>query len=223
VHCETSTGVLNDVAALGDVCARRDVRLVLDCISSIGTIPVDLSGVHLASCASGKGLASYPGLSMVLHRHEAVPAPTALPRYLDLGFWAAEDGVPFTQSSNLVLALETALARARARPAERFARIADSAAALRRGLRDAGFRIVADDAHASPAVTTIALPSDVDSADVGRRMERRGFALSCHSGYLMKRNWVQACLMGEWDDDALARLPAALAECRRDAGRQPFA
>jgi aspartate aminotransferase-like enzyme/predicted N-acetyltransferase YhbS len=221
VHCETSTGVLNDAAALGDVCARRDVRLALDCISSIGTTPVDLSDVHLASCASGKGLGAYPGLSMVLHRHEPAPAPTALPRYLDLGFWAAEDGVPFTQSSNLVLALEAALARAR--PAERFARIAAAAAALRRGLRDAGFRIVADDAHASPAVTTVALPADVDSTDVGRRMERRGFALSCHSGYLKNRNWVQACLMGEWDDDALARLPAALAECCGDVRRQPFA
>jgi aspartate aminotransferase-like enzyme/GNAT superfamily N-acetyltransferase len=220
-HCETSTGVLNDVAAIAEVCARRDVRLCLDCISSVGTVPVDLAGVHLATCASGKGLAAFPGLSMVLHHHEVAPAPTALPRYLDLGFWAAEDGVPFTQSSNLVFALEAALARAR--PAERFARIAAAAAALRRGLRVAGFRIVADDAHASPAVTTVALPSDVDSADVGRRMEARGFALSCNSGYLKRRNWVQACLMGDWDDAALARLPSALAASCGDAGRQPFA
>ena len=39
-------------------------------ISSVGTMPVSLEGVWLASCASGKGLRSYPGLSMVFYNHE---------------------------------------------------------------------------------------------------------------------------------------------------------
>ena len=56
VHCETSTGVLNDLGTIKEICAVRDIRLSMDCISSIGTVPVDLRGVHLASCVSGKGL-----------------------------------------------------------------------------------------------------------------------------------------------------------------------
>jgi len=64
-HCETSSGVLNDLPRLGALCSEFQVKLCLDCISSIGTIPVDLTGVYLASCASGKGLRAYPGLSMV--------------------------------------------------------------------------------------------------------------------------------------------------------------
>ncbi|MCI0482808.1 MAG: GNAT family N-acetyltransferase, partial [Candidatus Dadabacteria bacterium] len=63
VHSETSTGVLNDAGALGEVCAERGVSLCLDCISSLGTVPLDLTGVFMATGASGKGLRSYPGLS----------------------------------------------------------------------------------------------------------------------------------------------------------------
>ena len=178
--------------------------------SANAAIPVDLSGVHLASGVSGKGLASYPGLSMVFHHHEVKPAPAQLPRYLDLGFWAAENGIPFTQSSNLVHALEAALLRRKW--TERFERLAAASAQLRPALRAAGFGIVAPDSHESPAVVTVELPAGTDSGLVGRLMEERGFVLSCHSGYLRRRTWIQACLMGEWEDDGLTRLPSALAE-----------
>ena len=49
-------------------------------------MPVDLTGVYLASGSSGKGLRAYPGLSMVFYHHEVAPAPDKLPRYLDLGY-----------------------------------------------------------------------------------------------------------------------------------------
>ncbi|MDQ4077371.1 MAG: aminotransferase class V-fold PLP-dependent enzyme, partial [Chloroflexota bacterium] len=104
VHCETSSGILNDVSLLQHLCFERDILLCLDCISSLGTISIDLSHVYLASGASGKGLRAFPGLSMVFYNHEVSPAPDALPRSLDLGLYASYDGVPFTISSNLLYA-----------------------------------------------------------------------------------------------------------------------
>src|SRR5581483_2736838 len=83
-HCETSTGVLNDLATLKALCAEFEVKLCLDCISSIGTVPVDLTGVFLVAGSSGKGLRGYPGVSMVFYHHDAVPEPERLPRYFDL-------------------------------------------------------------------------------------------------------------------------------------------
>src|SRR5262249_4669348 len=44
VHCETSTGVLNDLDALKAMCAEYQTKLCMDSISSIGTVPVDLQG-----------------------------------------------------------------------------------------------------------------------------------------------------------------------------------
>jgi aspartate aminotransferase-like enzyme len=210
VHCETSTGVLNDVAMLQAICADRGLRLCLDCISSIGAVPVDLADVYLASGVSGKGLGSFPGLAMVFYNHAVEPAPRALPRYLDLGLYAASDGIPFTHSSNLVSALRTAL------QTDESTTISDTVRAhssdLRMRLRELGFDIVADDAHASPAVTTIALPRHVNSEYIGARLREAGYLLSYESTYLVKRNWIQVCLMGEYEPERLGRLPDLLYE-----------
>lgn len=197
VHCETSTGVLNDLERLKSL----GKRLYLDCISSIGTVPVDLSGVRLASGVSGKGLGSFAGISMVFHDHEILPSPN-LPRYLDLGCYAE---VPYTVCSNLVAALHAALDRP-----ERLSRIADLASWLRAELREQGLHILAPDAHASPAVITLVLP--VDSCRVGRALEERGYELSWASAYLRERNWIQVCLMGEHGREDLEPLPRLLSE-----------
>ena len=81
-HCETSSGVLNDLTALKSLCAARGVRLCVDSISTVGTLPVDLRGVFMATATSGKGLRGYPGLALVFHHHELKPAPEELPRHL---------------------------------------------------------------------------------------------------------------------------------------------
>jgi aspartate aminotransferase-like enzyme len=209
-HCETSTGILNELDTLKQLCAAKGVKLCLDCISSIGTVPVDLTGVHLASCVSGKALASYPGLSMVFYHHELAPAPKSLPRYLDLGYYAAQAGIPFTHSSNLIFALQTALNRIDW--PEKFAQIAEVGGWLRGRLREVGLQIVAPDAHAAPAVVTIALPSDVSSKTIGGLLKRAGCLLSYNSGYLLQRNWIQICLMGEWPREHLETLPDMIAD-----------
>ncbi len=217
VHCETSTGVLNDLAGLKALAAEHGVKLALDCVSSIGAGAVDLRGVYLASCVSGKALASYPGLSMVFHHHELAPAPARLARYLDLGLYAGQGGVPFTTSSNLLYALQAALRRVDW-PA-RFRAVAAAGSRLRGRLRGTGLRIVAPEAHAAPAVVTLELPPEADSGTVGRQLGAAGYLLSCDSGYLRQRNWIQVCLMGEWLREALERLPEVLAGlCAQSAG-----
>jgi hypothetical protein len=89
--CETSTGMLNAIEARGVEAGaglrQRDRRGAARSLH-----------VWLASGASGKALASYPGLSFVFYQ-SALPANG--PRYLDLELYA-RDGVPFTHSSNLI-------------------------------------------------------------------------------------------------------------------------
>ena len=48
---------------------------------------------------------------MVFYHHEIAPAPDRLPRYLDLGYYAEQEGIPFTFSSNLLHALHAAVRR----------------------------------------------------------------------------------------------------------------
>jgi aspartate aminotransferase-like enzyme len=196
VHCETSTGVLNDLEALKDLCRKHGARLCLDAISSLGTVPVDLGGVFLASGSSGKALRSFAGVSMVFHHHDVRPAPEKLARYLDLGYYHRQDGVPFTFLSNLVTALHTAIVDVDWD--RRFEEIADCSEELRRRLRAKGFELLGAGARTSPAVITIALPPEINSVRFGDAMEASGWLLSCNSEYLRRRNWVQICLMGEF-------------------------
>ena len=207
-HCETSTGVLNDLDMLKRLCGEFQARLCLDGISSIGTLAVDLRGVYLATAASGKGLRAYPGISMVFYHHEAAPAPQALPRYLDLGCYAANQGIPFTFSSNLLHALHAALRRVHWE--QRFAELAERSAWLRARLCELGFDLVGSDTRTSPAVLTIALPEQLNSVKIGGLMQESGYLLSCNSEYLRRRNWIQISLMGECAKEKLVSLLNAL-------------
>ena len=209
-HCETSTGVMNDLAGLKQICAENEVKLCLDCISSIGTTPVNLRGVYLASCVSGKGLAAFPGLSMVFYNHTLTSAPKTLPRYLDLGFYAANDGVPFTHSSNMLKALQAALRRPSWQ--KRFEELAETCAWLRTQLRGAGFHVVAGEAISSSAVVTLALPLEVSARMVGDKLQEAGYLLSYASEYLLRHNWIQICLMGECSRDALQPVIGKMVE-----------
>jgi len=207
-HCETSTGVLNDLATLKELCTPRGVKLCLDCISSLGVVAVDLTGVYLASGASGKGLRSYPGLSMVFYHHEIAPAPTQLPRYLDLGIYAQEQGIPFTFSSNLLHALHAAVRRVDW--PKRFADVTALSSVLKARLLDLGFNLLGVDAATSPAVFTVALPEETNSVQLGDALHEVGYLLSYNSEYLRRKNYLQICLMGECTQEKVVSLLNAL-------------
>lgn len=218
VHCETATGILNDQARLEALCCRHHLRLCLDCTSSLGTVAVDLSGVYLASSVSGKGLASLPGVSLVFSNHP-VAADNRLPRYLDLGYYRQNEGVPFTQSSNLVAALRQALDDLQ--PEERFATLRQLSARLRRQLEAFGFVLLGAVHDCSPAVISIVLPESFSSLHIGTEMESRGWLLSFRSGYLLERNIIQICLMGSVTEEQCQQMVGAFAEIAAGGFRVP--
>ena len=193
-HCETSTGVLNDIEMYQDVCDEHEVKLCLDCISSLGTVPVDLSRVYLASGTSGKGLASISGLSMVFHNHTLESAPDDLPCVLDLGNYQEHEGIPFTIQSNLVYALLAALQSHDWD--KRFEDVRGWSRTIRRKLAEIDAPILAPDSCAMPAVVTIALPEIHSSSSIGDKLKEHGILISYRSNYLLERNWIQACMMG---------------------------
>ena len=203
VHHETSTGVLNPLEDLRALAARLGLHLCCDCISSVGAMPVDLRGVHLATTASGKGLGSYPGLSMVFHAYQVRPEVDRLPGYLDLGHWAAQQSVPHTHSSNLVFALGEAVRQA---TPGRMAVIAENARWLRHELRTRGFSLVAPEHAASPGIVTLALDEGMSAAELGEELDMRGYWLNYRSQYLLARNWIQASLLGNPDRSSLEKL-----------------
>lgn len=218
VHSETSTGVLNNIDTLKSVCAARGVELCLDCISSLGTVALDLAGVRMATGTSGKGLRSYAGLSFVFHGEAAAPSSGNLPRYLDLSLYEESQGPPFTVSSNMLYALREALV-GEAEWNSRYGSIRDLSALVRLRLREAGLHVVAPEGHESPALVTIVLPGEVPSGELGPELEKSGYFLNWRSPYLVRRNWMQIALMGEYDASAVSRFLDVFTEAARPRRR----
>lgn len=209
VHHETSTGVLNFLAHATRSCNARGVKLAVDCVSSVGLVPLDLSAVHLATTVSGKALASAPGLSMVFHRDEPERART--PRYLDLALYATAEGVPFTMPSQQLAALRIAVERAQQLD---FERVRALSSRVRQALRALGARLVARDEDAAPGIVTFVPPDGRNAASLGETLASAGFALSYRSAYLRERNWIQIALMGECGEEKVQRLLQAICDSR---------
>jgi aspartate aminotransferase-like enzyme len=159
---------------------------------------------------------------MVFYNHDIAPAPDRLPRYLDLGYYAEEEGTPFTFSSNLLHALHAAVKRVNWE--KRFAETSEWSAWLRSRLTELGFNLIGNGppsipiesglrrtgAKISPAVITIALPPEMNSVKIGEAMQESGYLLSYNSGYLRRKNWIQICLMGECTYEKVVSVTNAL-------------
>jgi aspartate aminotransferase-like enzyme len=214
VQHETSTGILNPLAAWQALADEHGLLLCVDAISAIGNVPSALNGAYLATATSGKGLRGYPGLGIVFHR-EDLPAARDIPAYLDIGGWAANEGIPFTHSSNLLAALAAALDEQDF--PERGARLAFLHRWLRKLLREAPFTVLAAEAHACPAIVTLVPHADGNAWQIGERLEKAGFLLNYRSAYLRSRNWLQISLMGLPGRETLLQLTGLLHEAHMHA------
>ncbi len=194
VHCETSTGVLNDLDLIQKWCQQQKILLCLDSISTVGSCTVDLTGVYLASATSGKGIGSLPGLALIFSNGIINESDYLLPCCFDLSHYAGAQGVPYTISSNAVYGLIAALKRDWNAHFDQVKKWSDD---FRAKANTIGLKILADKNVRAPHITTIVLPKEVSSLKLGEAMLSAGILVSYNSSYLLKNNWIQICFMGD--------------------------
>lgn len=193
-HHETSTGVLNPVAALGALAKEYDFPLVVDAVSSLGgeEFAMDDWGVSICVTASQKCLAAPPGLALVAVARHAWAIidrrdDSSAGWYLNLKVWrryAEEWGgwhpFPVTVPTSSILALRVALDLLLSEGvARRIDRHRETAHFLRAGLRDLGFRLYVDGEAASSTVTVARRLAGMEVADViTLLLEERGIIIA---------------------------------------------
>jgi aspartate aminotransferase-like enzyme len=210
VHQESSTGVLNDLEGLVSRARRRGIRVCLDCISSLGAVPLDLREVYLASGATGKSLGSYAGAALIFGDAKAMDNidRTGIPSYFDIAAALASDGPCYTFPSSTLFALEAALQEygSPQRAQASYRRYAALGGYVRQELRALGLETLAREDWSCPVVTTFTPPGDDSSRSFVERCRAWGFAIGGQSAYLAERRYVQIATMGAVTRDMVEPL-----------------
>ena len=170
-HNETSTGVTNDLGAISKIAKEAGKLLLVDAISSMGSInlPVDEWKCDVVVTGSQKGWMVPPGLAMVSVSQEAWQAHAAarMPRF----YWDftraksyLEKGQnPWTPAISVVFALDVALdMMLKEGLANIVARHTKVGRLTREGVKSLGLPLFAEESHASNTVTAVAGAGGLD-------------------------------------------------------------
>lgn len=183
VHAETSTGVRNDIEPLG--AGKGDALLLVDCVTSLGGIPLDVDGwgIDIAYSGTQKCLGVPPGLAPLTFGPAAWERRITKPQswYLDLGMLGEYAGAAsgarkyhHTAPISMVYALHAGLGEVLDEGLDAvFARHAECGRLLHDGLEKLGFELFAEEGHRLPELTTVKVPAGADDAAVRRELLER--------------------------------------------------
>jgi aspartate aminotransferase-like enzyme len=176
--CETSTGVTNDIEAIGKVIKDTEAVLVVDAISGLGAIPLPTDAWFCDIVVSGsqKGLMLPPGLGFISVSPKAgklIEAAKSPKYYFDLKkAKKALDKVdtPFTPAISLIVALNESLKMLKEDGLENvFTRHRKMADATRAAVKAMGLELFAPTA-ASDVVTAVKVPQGIDGEKLVKTM-----------------------------------------------------
>lgn len=229
VHAETSTGVEHPVGELGAALRDREALLMIDCVTSLGGIPVEVDewGIDYAYSCSQKCLAAPPGMSPIavsergLERARArtQPVPFSLDLLLLERYWVERPAVYHHTAPILhIYALHEALRQVLGEGlAARWARHAEAGAHLRREIRLRGLELLADPEHQLAPLTAVRVPDALDGKQIQTRMLREhGIEIGGGLGPAAPAMWRIGLMGGNANvqtaDHVLAALDTVLAD-----------
>ena len=216
VHHETTTGRLNDLDAIGAVCAAHGARMLVDGVSSFGAEAIDFDGLPVDACAAtaNKCLHGAPGAAFVITRRAALEVAHPRTLYLDLASYCNKQdarSTPFTPAIPAFYALAEALAE----HAEaggwhaRRARYRALAGQLANGLAALGIEALVPAAESSCVLRGYRLPAGVDYASLHDGLKADGFVIYAGQGRLAD-SIFRIATMGDVDAADMTRLLASI-------------
>ncbi|WP_310550810.1 pyridoxal-phosphate-dependent aminotransferase family protein [Paenibacillus glufosinatiresistens] len=219
VHGETSTGRMQPLEGIGEVCRELDALLVVDAVATIGGVPVKTDEWKLDVVIGGtqKCLSVPSGMSPLTYNERAEARILARKRvergirsdddafgedivyvrsnYFDLGmlqdYWSEKRLNHHTEMTSMLYGLREGLRLALEEGLEaRYARHRLHERALAEGLEAMGLRLYGDPACKLPVVACAEIPEGVDGEAVrSMLLDRFGVEIASSFGPLKGRIW----------------------------------
>ncbi|MDG2335838.1 MAG: alanine--glyoxylate aminotransferase family protein [Myxococcota bacterium] len=212
VHAETSTGVCQAPGPIAQLAREAGALVVLDCVTSLAGIPVELDrwGIDAAYSGTQKCLSCAPGLSPVSFSDRALECVAARSTpvqswFMDVGlldgYYGGDRVYHHTAPISAVFGLAEGLARVLDEGMEkREIRHRDAAAYLVESLRPLGFEPLVAEKYRLPMLSTLKLPPSIAERGEARvrkdLLDAHGIEVGAGLGALAGNVW-RVGLMGE--------------------------
>lgn len=212
VHHETTTGRLNDLAALEHLCRERGIRLLVDAVSSFGAEPIHFhhGSITAVAATANKCLHGIPGVAFVVVRRDALAHIACRSYYLDLSRLALlqdRRDTPFTPSVHAYYALVEALTELEDDGGwvQRHARYHRHALRLMNALSSLGIHALIPEQESSVVLRAYRLPPGTSYTELHDRLKADGFVIYAGQGALSP-DIFRISVMGDLHESDMDRL-----------------
>ncbi len=222
VHCETTSGILNDLESVGKVVKEAGCTYIVDAMSSFGGIDIDVKALNIDFIISSanKCIQGVPGFSFVVCKRDALAKCEGKSTSLSLDLYdqwkeMEVDGKwRFTSPTHVVLAFAQALKELKEEGGvtAREARYRNNNKVLIDRLADMGIQSYIQRVHQSPIITTFFYPENeqFSFAEMYRFIKERGYAI--YPGKVTNADTFRIGNIGEIYEEDMTKLCDIFAE-----------
>lgn len=189
VHCETTTGIFNDIREIGSFVSRQGKVFIVDAMSSFGAVPIDFldCGISFLISSSNKCIEGVPGFSFIIGQQDRIMECEGRARTVSLDLFAQWKGLEtngqfrFTPPVQVLMAFRRALDELEEEggPEGRAFRYRRNNRIMVGGLQAMGFETYLSEEDQGYIITTFLRPADpaFDFDRFYEMLNERGFVI----------------------------------------------
>ncbi len=223
VHCETTTGMLNDIEAVGKVVKQHGRSYIVDAMSSFGAISLDMEALqidYLVSSAN-KCIQGVPGFGFTIAKRSVLKQTKGNSRSLSLDLYDQWQEMEhkggkwrYTSPTHVVRAFAQALAEhaEEGGVAVREARYRENHRILVEGMRSLGFATLLPEEYQSPIITSFIIPDHADFEFQRFYSELKGRGFVIYPGKVTSASTFRIGNIGHVFPEDMHRLIEAVGE-----------
>jgi 2-aminoethylphosphonate-pyruvate transaminase len=220
VHHETTTGLLNDIGSIGQLCKKHRIDMVVDAMSSFAAIPIQMKTMNISFLASSsnKNLQGMAGVAFVIadkNKLECLQHKKSRNYYLNLydqyQFFSKTRQMRFTPPVQTMYALKQAIVELIQEGVPgRYARYVNSWETLTKVISRLGLKYIVPEKHHSKIITAILEPDcgGFDFNEMHDYLYRRGFTI--YPGKLEQLKTFRIANMGDITHEDIERFLISL-------------